>query len=185
MRARTTHRAEWAKVTAHLAAMKGAPPPVPGPQERRSQNDVAFAIAEMSLAYAVEQEARVPRAPRRRGRSPRSTTSRGATPTTSPTPISRPAICSTRSAGRTTCSTTTSRRPSAHASACRSNATPISSTTRSRRRPGGGTPSPRTTTSFPTAGLGRHRAGADGRVEGRGAMGRPRARAPPSRRASC
>ena len=26
-RARTTHRAEWEKVTARLAAMKGAPPP--------------------------------------------------------------------------------------------------------------------------------------------------------------
>jgi hypothetical protein len=55
VRARTTHRAEWEKATAHLAAMKGAPPPVPGPQERRSQNDVAFAIAEVSLAYAVER----------------------------------------------------------------------------------------------------------------------------------
>jgi Heparinase II/III-like protein/Domain of unknown function (DUF4962) len=55
-RARTTHRAEWDRVTAHLAAMKGAPPPVPGPQARRSQNDVAFAIAEVSLAYAVERK---------------------------------------------------------------------------------------------------------------------------------
>ncbi len=55
-RARTTHRGEWSKVTANLAAMKGAPPPVPGPQERRSQNDVAFAIAEVSLAYAVERK---------------------------------------------------------------------------------------------------------------------------------
>ncbi|HEY4635589.1 MAG TPA: hypothetical protein VIG92_03425, partial [Rhodospirillales bacterium] len=55
-RARTSHRAEWAKVTSNLAAMKGAPPPVPGPQERRSQNDVAFAIAEVSLAYAVERK---------------------------------------------------------------------------------------------------------------------------------
>ena len=40
-RARTTHRAEWAKVVARVAATKGAPPPVPGPQERRSQNDAA------------------------------------------------------------------------------------------------------------------------------------------------
>jgi Heparinase II/III-like protein/Domain of unknown function (DUF4962) len=54
-RARTTHRAEWAKVLANMAAMKGAPPPVPGPQERRSQNNVAFAIAEVALAYAVEK----------------------------------------------------------------------------------------------------------------------------------
>lgn len=55
-RARTTHRAEWSKVIANLSAMKSAPPPVPGPQERRSQNNVAFAIAEVSLAYVVEQK---------------------------------------------------------------------------------------------------------------------------------
>jgi hypothetical protein len=54
-RARTTHRGEWSKVIANLAAMKSAPPPVPGPQERRSQNNVAFAIAESALAYAVER----------------------------------------------------------------------------------------------------------------------------------
>lgn len=54
VRARTTHREEWTRVLAGLAAMKGDPPPVPGPQERRSQNNVAFAIAEVSLAYAVE-----------------------------------------------------------------------------------------------------------------------------------
>lgn len=53
-RARTTHREEWQRVLANLAAMRGAPPPVPGPQERRSQNNVAFAIAEVSLASAVE-----------------------------------------------------------------------------------------------------------------------------------
>ncbi len=55
-RARTTHRAGWSKVIANLAAMKSAPPPVPGPQERRSQNNVALAIAEVSLAYVVEQK---------------------------------------------------------------------------------------------------------------------------------
>lgn len=55
-RARTTHRAEWSKVIASLAAMKAAPPPAPGPQERRSQNNVAFAIAEAALAYAVEKK---------------------------------------------------------------------------------------------------------------------------------
>ncbi|MGE0454501.1 MAG: heparinase II/III family protein [Vicinamibacteria bacterium] len=55
-RARTTHRALWAEVLANLAATKGAPPPPPGPQARRSQNNVAFAIAEASLAYAVEQK---------------------------------------------------------------------------------------------------------------------------------
>ena len=56
VRARTTHRAEWSKVIANLAAMKGAPPPVPGPQERRSQNNVAFAIAGAALAYAVDRK---------------------------------------------------------------------------------------------------------------------------------
>jgi hypothetical protein len=55
-RARTTHRAEWSKVIANLAAMKAPPPPAPGPQERRSQNNVALAIAEVSLAYVVEQK---------------------------------------------------------------------------------------------------------------------------------
>ncbi len=55
-RAKTTHRAEWVKVMSNLAAMKGPPPPVPGPQERRSQNNVAFAIAESALAYAVERK---------------------------------------------------------------------------------------------------------------------------------
>jgi hypothetical protein len=55
-RARTTHREEWSKVTARLAAMVGAPPAAPGPQERRSQNDVAFAIAEVALAYAVDRK---------------------------------------------------------------------------------------------------------------------------------
>ncbi len=55
-RARTTHRAEWSKVIANIAAMKGAPPPPPGPQERRSQNNVAFAIVEVSLASVVEKK---------------------------------------------------------------------------------------------------------------------------------
>jgi hypothetical protein len=55
-RARTTHRAEWSRVTDNLGATKGAPPAAPGPQERRSQNNVAFAIAEAALAYAVEQK---------------------------------------------------------------------------------------------------------------------------------
>lgn len=54
IRSRTTHRKEWARVLESLAAMKGDPPPAPGPQERRSQNNVAFAIAEASLAYAIE-----------------------------------------------------------------------------------------------------------------------------------
>ena len=55
-RARSTHRVEWTTVTANLAALKGAPPPIPGPQERRSQNNVAFAIAEAALAYAVDRK---------------------------------------------------------------------------------------------------------------------------------
>lgn len=54
-RARGTHRAEWTKVISNLAALKGPPPPVPGPQARRSQNNVAFAIAEAALAYAVDR----------------------------------------------------------------------------------------------------------------------------------
>ena len=64
-RARTTHREEWARVLSGLAAMKGPPPPVPGPQERRSQNNVAFAIAEISLAHAVERKAEYMDAARR------------------------------------------------------------------------------------------------------------------------
>jgi hypothetical protein len=55
-RARTTHRDEWQRVLAGLAALKTPPPPVPGPQERRSQNVVAFAIAESALAAAVERK---------------------------------------------------------------------------------------------------------------------------------
>ena len=54
-RARSTHAREWQRVLKTLPAMAGDPPPVPGPQERRSQNNVAFAIAGVSLAYAVEQ----------------------------------------------------------------------------------------------------------------------------------
>lgn len=54
-RARTTHRDEWQRVLANLSALRGEPPPAPGPQERRSQNNVAYAIAEVSLAYAVDR----------------------------------------------------------------------------------------------------------------------------------
>src|SRR6266851_4195243 len=36
--------------------MKGDPPKPPGPQERRAQNTVAYAIAEVSLAYAIERK---------------------------------------------------------------------------------------------------------------------------------
>jgi hypothetical protein len=55
-RARTTHREEWSRVIANLAALKEEPPKPPGPQERRLQNTVAYAIAEVSLAYAVEKK---------------------------------------------------------------------------------------------------------------------------------
>ena len=55
-RARTTHREEWARVLAELPALKGAPPPPPGPQARRGQNNAAFAIAGVSLAWAVERK---------------------------------------------------------------------------------------------------------------------------------
>ena len=53
-RARTTHREEWSRVLANVTVTKGDPPPVPGPQERRSQNNVAYAIAQGSLVYAIE-----------------------------------------------------------------------------------------------------------------------------------
>ena len=54
-RARTTHREDWQKVLAALPALAGDPPPPPGPQARRSQNNVAHAIAGVSLAWAVER----------------------------------------------------------------------------------------------------------------------------------
>src|SRR5262245_7925455 len=47
---------QWKAALRQLPAMKSDPPPPPGPQERRSQNDVAFAIAGASLAYAVERQ---------------------------------------------------------------------------------------------------------------------------------
>ena len=56
VRARTTHKEEWARALATLSAVGQAPPPPPGPQERRSQNVVGLQIAGASLAYAVEQD---------------------------------------------------------------------------------------------------------------------------------
>ncbi len=47
---------------ATLIAVGQAPPPPPGPQERRSQNVVGLAIAGVSLAYAVEQDPKYLRA---------------------------------------------------------------------------------------------------------------------------
>jgi hypothetical protein len=55
-RVRTTDRETWMRVLADLPALNGAPPAVPGPQERRSQNNVAFAIAGVSLAYAIDRK---------------------------------------------------------------------------------------------------------------------------------
>src|SRR5262249_61981822 len=52
-RARTTHRDEWQRALASLISLSKDPPPVPGPQERRSQNDVALQIAGTSIAYAI------------------------------------------------------------------------------------------------------------------------------------
>lgn len=57
-RARTTHKAEWTAVLGSLPALQGDPPPPPGPQGRRSQNNVAFAIAGASLAYSIERDPR-------------------------------------------------------------------------------------------------------------------------------
>ena len=57
-RARNELREHWQRVLADLPALKSTPPPAPGPQERRSQNNVAFAIAGASLAWAIEQDAR-------------------------------------------------------------------------------------------------------------------------------
>jgi len=56
VRARMTHKDEWQKVLASLPALAGDPPPPPGPQARRSQNNVAHAIAGASLAWAVERK---------------------------------------------------------------------------------------------------------------------------------
>jgi hypothetical protein len=55
-RARTTHREEWQKVLANLVALKKDPDPAPGSQERRAQNNVALAMAGVSLAAAIEQQ---------------------------------------------------------------------------------------------------------------------------------
>ncbi|HSP91343.1 MAG TPA: DUF4962 domain-containing protein, partial [Vicinamibacterales bacterium] len=62
VRAKTTHREEWARALATLIAVSQEPPPPPGPQERRSQNVVGLAIAGVSLAYAVEKDPRYLRA---------------------------------------------------------------------------------------------------------------------------
>lgn len=55
-RARGTHADEWRRALANLRVRKGTPPPPPGPQARRSQNEVAFAIVEAALAYVIERD---------------------------------------------------------------------------------------------------------------------------------
>ena len=146
-RARTTHRAEWSKVTARVAATKGAPPRVPGPQERRSQNDVAFAIAEAALVYAVENKPEYLTAAKAWTLAAIDYEPWGYT-YNKPTPIWPPVICCTRSAGPTTCCTTTSARPNARGFADRSNVTPALSTMRWRRYRDAHSTSPRITTSY-------------------------------------
>src|SRR5262245_37191556 len=55
-RVASTHRDAWQQVLEDLPALKSDPPPPPGPQARRSQNNVAFAVAGISLAYAVDKK---------------------------------------------------------------------------------------------------------------------------------
>jgi hypothetical protein len=55
-RARTTHREEWQRVLVSLVALKQDPEPPPGSQDRRAQNNVALAMAGVSLAAAIEQQ---------------------------------------------------------------------------------------------------------------------------------
>jgi hypothetical protein len=64
-RARTTHKAVWTPVLSHLAALQSDPPAPPGPQERRAQNTIAYAIAEVSFAYAIERKPEYLQAARR------------------------------------------------------------------------------------------------------------------------
>ncbi|HEY2931686.1 MAG TPA: DUF4962 domain-containing protein [Acidobacteriota bacterium] len=52
--ARGERKQLWSEAIENLTAMRQDPPP-PTPQGRRSQNDVAHAIAQISLAYAIEQ----------------------------------------------------------------------------------------------------------------------------------
>ena len=146
-RARTSHRAEWSKVLANLAALKSAPPPVPGPQERRSQNNVAFAIAEASLAYTVERKPEYLSAARAWTLAAIDYEPWGYTYNKPNTDLAAGHLLYAIGWAYDCC-TTTSRRRSARASAPRSNGTPDWSTTSSRQSPGGSMPSPRITTSF-------------------------------------
>ena len=58
VRARTTHQKDWRLALSTLVAPDRLPPPPPGPQERRAQNNVALAIVGFSMAYAIEQNPR-------------------------------------------------------------------------------------------------------------------------------
>jgi len=62
VRARTTHLKEWRLALSGLLATGQAPPPAPGPQERRAQNNVGLAIVGASIAYAIEQDPKYLRA---------------------------------------------------------------------------------------------------------------------------
>ncbi|TFW32243.1 DUF4962 domain-containing protein [Massilia horti] len=56
-RARSSHRAMWAKALDGLVAMREDPPPAPA-QKRRAQNTVAIGIVGAALAYQIEGDAR-------------------------------------------------------------------------------------------------------------------------------
>src|SRR5258708_9640347 len=54
VRARTTHREEWSRGIANLAALKSGPPEPPGPQERRAQNTCSDSGAQVAPARAYQ-----------------------------------------------------------------------------------------------------------------------------------
>ena len=56
-RAKTTHKELWQGVLKNLRALQGDPAPPPA-EARRAQNDVAIAIAEAALAFAIERDPR-------------------------------------------------------------------------------------------------------------------------------
>ena len=179
-RARTTHREDWQKVLAALPALKGDPPPPPGPQERRAQNNVAHAIAGVSLAWAVEQRPDLLAAAKKWTLAAADYEPWGYT-YNKPNVDLAAGTCSTRSAGPTTSSVTSSRRRSARASA------------RSLERHAGlvheyFTPGPKRAVRVhaeprlhPDGGARRGRARPPRRVAGRGEVGRRRLRPPPPR----
>jgi len=55
-RAQSTDAEVWKRALASIPAFTKAPPPPPGPQGRRSQNDVALAITGASVAYAIDRK---------------------------------------------------------------------------------------------------------------------------------